>query len=165
MKKTILLLAIIVLSLSACKTTEANYRAAYETAIQKEKEGIDDDTYALMQQEELPRQIMADGDTLRVITQSVTIAPNADNDNAVIKRHNVAVGDFRQMFNAKAMKGRISKKGYDTFIVKTAEPTYYVIVAACDTQDEAKAVIKRLQADKSIVLRLPYPCILEPTKY
>lgn len=165
MKKAFLLLAIATLSLTACKTTEANYRAAYEMALQKDKEGIDEDTYALIKQEEAPREINSEGDKLRVITQSVAVTKNAGNDAATIRRYNVAIGSFRQVFNAKAMRGRIVDKGYDVFIVETSEPTYYVIAAACDTQEQAKEIIERLQADKSIVLRHPYPCILQPSRY
>jgi cell division protein FtsN len=165
MKKTFLLLTIAALSLTACKTTEANYRAAYEMALQKDKEGIDEDTYALIKQEEAPHEIDSDGDKLRMITQSVIVTKNAGNDAATIRRFNVAIGSFRQVFNAKAMRGRIIDKGYDVFIVETSEPTYYVIAAACDTIEQAKEVIERLQADESIVLRHPYPCILQPSRY
>lgn len=164
MKKTFLLLTIAALSLTACKTTEANYRAAYEMALQKDKEGIDEETYALIKQEEAPQEIGSEGDKLRVITQSVVVTKNAGNDDASIRRYNVAIGSFRQVFNAKAMRGRIVDKGYDVFIVQTSEPTYYVI-AACDTQEQAKEVIERLQADESIILRHPYPCILQPARY
>ena len=165
MKKAFLLLAIATLSLTACKTTEANYRAAYEMALQKDKEGIDEETYALIKQEEAPQEIGSEGDKLRVITQSVVVTKNAGNDDASIRRYNVAIGSFRQVFNAKAMRGRIVDKGYDVFIVETSEPTYYVIAAACDTIEQAKEVIARLQADESIILRHPYPCILQPSRY
>ena len=109
MKKTFLLLAIATLSLTACKTTEANYRAAYEMALQKDKEGIDEETYALIKQEEAPQEIGSEGDKLRVITQSVVVTKNAGNDDASIRRYNVAIGSFRQVFNAKAMRLHCSK--------------------------------------------------------
>lgn len=165
MKKVLFFIALAAIALTSCKTTEANYRAAYEMALQKDKEGIDDDTYTLIKQNEMPREFVFQGDTLRVITESVIITKNVGNDDAKLTRYNVAIGSFRQVFNAKAMKGRISDKGYNAFIVETAEPSYYVIASACDTQEQAKEVIACLQADKSIILRLPYPCILEPIKY
>ena len=165
MKKVLFFIALAAIALTSCKTTEANYRAAYEMALQKDKEGIDDDTYTLIKQNEKPREFVFQGDTLRVITESVIITKNVGNDDAKLTRYKVAIGSFRQVFNAKAMKGRISDKGYNAFIVETAEPSYYVIASACDTQEQAKEVIACLQADKSIILRLPYPCILEPIKY
>ena len=145
------------------KSTCIDVDKIYDSA--KDKECIDEDTYALIKQEEAPHEIDSDGDKLRMITQSVIVTKNAGNDDASIRRYNVAIGSFRQVFNAKAMRGRIIDKGYDVFIVETSEPTYYVIAAACDTIEQAKEVIARLQADESIILRHPYPCILQPSRY
>lgn len=164
MNRNTVLLILAILAITSCKTNEANYRAAYEMAVQKEKEGIDEDTYALMKKEEQPRQIALHGDTLNVITRQVTVAKNAGNDTATLKRYNVAVSEFRQIFNAKAMRKRIADKGYDAFVAQTAEPSYYVVAAACDTREEATEIVKRLSADGSIILRPPYPCILEPAR-
>ncbi len=147
---------------AACKTNEMNYRAAYEVAKEKNMGGVDSTTYEKMRRDAMPAKTIVGGDTLRMMRASVRLS-NADvNDAAVLKRYNVVVSQFRQIFNAKAMAMRLKNQGYAPMIIENAESVYYVVANSSDTREEAVDIVNRLKIDESIVLREPYPCILEP---
>ena len=81
----------------------------------------------------------------------------------MLKRYNVAVGQFKQKFNAREMRARLQANGYpDAFIIHTREPLYYVCTATCQTPQEAATALEKVKTDKSIVLRSPLPFILRP---
>ena len=105
--------AIALFMFAACKTNEANYRAAYEIAKQKSMDGVDAETYEKMQRESMPTKEVADGDTLRMMRTAVNLAKYEGNGSAMLKRYNVVVAQFKQIFNAKAMMGRLKNQGYD----------------------------------------------------
>lgn len=154
-----------VMMMPSCKTNETNYRAAYEVAKEKAMDGVDEDTYNRMQAEAMPGKIVINGDTLRVITQFVRVAKNAGNDDAALHRYNIAVAQFRQVFNAKAMRDRLLGLGYDAYIVENSDPVYYVVAKGTDVQSEVAGIVKELASNESIVLRAPYPCVLEPINF
>ncbi|MBR6640534.1 MAG: SPOR domain-containing protein [Muribaculaceae bacterium] len=154
--------AIALVLFAACKTNEANYRAAYEIAKQKSMDGVDAETYEKMQRESMPTKEVAGGDTLRMMRASVNVAKYEGNDDVLLKRYNVVVAQFKQIFNAKAMMRRLKNQGYDAIVLQNPEPLYYVVAGSLDNKGEAVELIKKLTNDESIVLREPYPCILEP---
>lgn len=154
--------AIALVLFAACKTNEANYRAAYEIAKQKSMDGVDAETYEKMQRESMPTKEVAGGDTLCMMRASVNVAKYEGNDDVLLKRYNVVVAQFKQIFNAKAMMRRLKNQGYDAIVLQNPEPLYYVVAGSLDNKGEAVELIKKLTNDESIVLREPYPCILEP---
>lgn len=154
--------AIALFLFAACKTNEANYRAAYEIAKQKSMDGVDEETYEKMQRESMPTKVVADGDTLRMMRASVNVAKYEGNEDVALKRYNVVVAQFKQIFNAKAMMGRLKNQGYNAIVLQNPDLLYYVVAGSLDNKGEAVELIKKLTNDESIVLREPYPCILEP---
>ena len=154
--------AIALFMFAACKTNEANYRAAYEIAKQKSMDGVDAETYEKMQRESMPTKEVAGGDTLRMMRAAVNLAKYEGNGSAMLKRYNVVVAQFKQIFNAKAMMGRLKNQGYDAIVLQNPDPLYYVVAGSVDSKNEAVELLKKLTNDKSIVLREPYPCVLEP---
>jgi cell division septation protein DedD len=93
---------------------------------------------------------------------AVNLAKYEGNGSAMLKRYNVVVAQFKQIFNAKAMMGRLKNQGYDAIVLQNPDPLYYVVAGSVDSKNEAVELLKKLTNDKSIVLREPYPCILEP---
>lgn len=154
--------AIALFLFAACKTNEVNYRAAYEIAKQKSMDGVDAETYEKMQRESMPTKVVADGDTLRMMRASVNVAKYEGNEGVALKRYNVVVAQFKQIFNAKAMMGRLNNQGYNAIVLQNPDPSYFVVAGSVDSKEEAVELMKVLTKDKSIVLRDPYPCILEP---
>lgn len=143
---------------ASCKTSEGNYREAYEMAKNKQMDGVDEDTYSLIKKESMPQQTTIAGDTIRVIDANV----KPQEKGTSLYKYNVVANGFRQVFNAKAMCTRLADAGYGAYIVYDAEPLYYVVAAGTDNEEEAKSMIRKLSEDKRFVLKNPYPCILRP---
>lgn len=171
MKTRILLptaaIALAAMAMTGCKTNEQNYRSAYEVAKQAQYTGVDSTVYAKIRQEAIPTAIMADGDSIHIKTEFVTTTkPSADSAAPELKRYGVVVGQFKQVFNARAMQSRIVANGYpQAYIVQTREPLYYVIAAGSDSIDTAVADMKRVAADTSMRLRQPLPWILQSASH
>ncbi len=158
--------AVTLVLMSGCKTSEDNYRAAYEVARQHQQDGVDDETYSLMKAEEMPSAVAVGNDTLRIKTEIVALYIDKQNDaGEKMYPYNVVVGQFRQVFNAKAMRDRLKLYGYSPYIVATREPLYYVVASGCSDKEEAAALIKRMEADKKVVMKKPFPWVLMPAGF
>ena len=116
------------LMLSAgCKTTEANYRQAYESARQKQTQEGDSAITAGLNNQARPRSMEFDGVTLPVLTTGVSIPKDGGMELSRLKKFNSVAGVFRQIFNAKSMRERLMQSGYpDAFILSNAYGTYSV---------------------------------------
>lgn len=168
--KKILTLTAAALVLAGCKTSEANYRAAYETAKRQTeaRHGDPDVPTRQLQQYDMPRPTaVAPGDTLPVLKERVTpVNVEGITTGGKVQAYNVVVGQFRQMFNAKAMLGRLIPGGYkDAFVVKDSQQVYYVIAQSGATPDEAGMALRSVEADSTMRLSAPLPFILCPVVY
>lgn len=153
------------LSVSSCKTNENNYRQAYETAVAKNREasGVDSTIYARIRNSARTSDLVVGPDSLPMRTEYVGYTENGGASREMLKRYNVVVGQFKQVFNARAMCTRLQNGGYpEAFIVHTREPLYYVCTNTCAGAEEAATALAKVKADKSIVLRSPLPFILRP---
>lgn len=158
--------ALMLLALAGCKTNESNYRAAYEVARQHQQGAVDDETYSLIKQEEMPATMAVGSDTLRVKTEIVAMYRDEATDAGVgMKSYNVVVGQFRQVFNAKAMRDRLATYGYTPYIVATREPLYYVVAVGCDSKTAVVEEIKKVESDKNLVMKQPFPWVLTPVGF
>lgn len=169
MKKLILYIAgAVTLSLPACKTTEANYRAAYETAKERNRSGdLDSTVYARIRQEARPSAVKVGSDTLPLVTQNVKLTPIEGVEAApTLRRYNLVVAQFKQIFNARSMRMRLVEAGYpDALIVETREPLYYVVAASYDNAAAALKGLNDIKAAQPLVLREPFPWILQPASF
>lgn len=163
MNKFIILTLIAFTLLTGCKTTEANYRAAYETAKERTNTGgLDSTVYALIRQEARPGMLKVGNDTMPLATQYVK-STSIDGVAKPLDRYNIVVAQFKQLFNAKSMVGRLKDAGYvDASIAETKEPLYYVIASS---HGDAASALRGLEAIKSqppLPLRDPFPWVLQP---
>ena len=159
--RSFITIGITLLTLAGCKTSEQNYRQAYEIARNANSEGIDSTIYARIRQEAVPSAILADGDTIKMKTEFVTVFKD-DKSPANTRQYGVVANQFKQIFNAKAMRNRLQTAGYpDAYIVQTREPLYYVVIADFDNIDQAGAMMKKLSKDAKLGLRAPFPWILK----
>lgn len=153
------------LLLSGCKTTEANYKAAYETAAahQRERTGNVDSPELTQRGALTPSPTTIDGVTLPLATTWITSVKEKDvAPYSSVKKYNVAVARFRQIFNARQMLTRLKADGYpDAFVVKTAE-AYFVATETTSKADSAYIGLEKVKADSSLSLRTPFPFILRP---
>lgn len=166
MTKIILFAMLTLIVVTGCKTTEANYRAAYETAKERaDAGGLDSTVYALMRREARPGMLKVGNDTLPLTTQYVK-STAIDGEDKPLDRYNIVVAQFKQLFNAKSMVRRLKGAGYaDASIAETREPLYYVIASS---HGDAASALRGLEAIKSqppLPLRDPFPWVLQPASF
>lgn len=152
--------------LVGCKTTEKNYRTAYELAKEKQEEtgGVDSTIYAKMRPQGHSAVVMAGNDSLEIHTVTIGFTKDCGATVATVKKYNVVVGQFKQIFNAKEMRQRLINNGYEgAMVLHTREPLYYVVAQSCETPEEALAAVKKIANDKNIVVRSPFPWVLRPS--
>jgi hypothetical protein len=147
----------------ACKTSEDNYRKAYEKAVEKQSEGIDSTIYNKIRLEARPGVEVVDGDTMEVQREYVFVTPNLGVKSNALKRFDVVVAQFKQLFHAKSMRQRMADNGYtDAFVAQTREPLYYVVVLATDDAAQAAAELAKLKQASPVKLIDPCPWVLRP---
>ena len=145
MIRTISLIAgALLLAMTSCKTTEENYKAAYDIAVQRNQMGVDRNLSAFIEREKhLAEFSVIEGDTVRIITEKVSMV---DFDASAMKNYGVVVGEFKQIFNARSYRDRINLAENDTenpaYVVMNPEKKYYVIYKGFDTKEAATAFIK-----------------------
>lgn len=156
-------MAVAALLTTGCKTSESNYRAAYEIAKGRQESAVDSTIYSRYRPQGKGAKLVAGADSLTMFTLAVGYTADGGADASTLKRYNVVVGQFKQIFNAREMRKRLIGQGYEgAMIVHNREPLYYVIAESCDTPEQAAAAIARLRADSNIVLREPFPWVLRP---
>ena len=143
--------ALIVPTLFSCKTSEANYRSAYEKAIagRDSDSAVDSTIYGAQRR------------SMETVTLDTPDGEGGGSDEK-LRRYNVVAGQFKQLFNAKSMRERLADGKYPSaFVIETAEPYYYVVIASYDDISEATAELDALRQSGNIVMREPLPYILE----
>ncbi|MDE6353164.1 MAG: SPOR domain-containing protein [Muribaculaceae bacterium] len=158
---SIIAISLICSTFTSCKTSEKNYRAAYELAQQKKTES-DGETDNLIKKEEGPQSTLIDGVVLPV--KSVYTSPVRDIegfDPADVKKYNVVIASFRQLFNAKSVRKRAITAGFDkAYILVDRDKVYYVVAQSYSTAAEAEAALKKVTKAEPVVMKSPYPYIL-----
>ena len=163
MKKIISIVGILTaLTFTACKTTEANYRAAYEIAKEKQLDGGDETVSEGLRNELQPKPQKIGNDTLPVRMFPVGYTKDGGlESNAGLKRYNVAVARFRQLFNAKSMRERLINEGFpDAIVVHDREMTYYVIAGSTSDPNEVKPVYNRVKDATGFKCTEPFPYVI-----
>lgn len=161
----LLLVAIIVGIATSCKTTEKNYRTAYERAVTARDSDVtpfEHTIYNRYRREARDVRVISDGDT--VTTRIIRVAVTADGGGVRewLKKYSVVVAGFKQLFNAKSLRDRYAGAGYPrTFLVQNAEPYYYVIVGSSDNLGEMTALADSIRATPVIPLKNDFPFILQ----
>lgn len=152
--------------LASCKTTEANYRAAYEKtmAAKQENPDLDSTIYGTVRRQMNVRTIETAGGPVEIKTQLVRVTKDGGGVNENLKQYNVVAGQFKQIFNAKSFRNRLADNGYPAaFVVETAEPYYYIIAGSYADVNAAAKAIEELRKDSPIDLKDPCPFILDAT--
>lgn len=158
----ILAISALAVAATSCKPTEKNYKDAYEKAMSRRDNsaGIDSTIYARIRQEAQPSQYVVGSDTMPMVTQRATLAP--DQDYAQFRRYNIVVGEFKQIFNARSMQQRLYAAGYpNPFILQTREPQYLVVAVSCSTPAEAMKMWRKAADEPPFTLRDPFPYVLQ----
>ncbi len=158
-----LLLVVFATLLPSCKTSEANYRAAYERTIAaRDSAAADENETAIYGRGRMlsANTIVVGTDTIECITQRVVVSENAGSAD-IHGKFNVVVGQFKQSFNAMSMRSRLVTAGYEqAIVVQNGEPYYYVILSSHTERQDAINALKAIPADFPIRMRSPLPYLL-----
>ncbi len=151
----------------SCKTTEANYRAAYERTIANRDSANGYESAIYGRGRSIGSQIIVgSGDTIESRSNRVTITPNGGGENITLRHYNVVVGQFKQVFNARSMRKRLVDAGYtDALVVQTSEPYYYVILSTHEVRQKAVEALQAIPEDFPVKLREPLPFILSAANF
>lgn len=159
---------VIVLGFQGCRTTEANYRQAYEKAKAGQEEGIELDStiYGRVRRDLRTVTVKgSDGKEVEVKNQLVRVTPEGGGIRENLKEYNVIVAQFKQLFNANSMRTRLVDEGYpEAFVVQTAEPYYYVVAASRADVSEALKALEAFKGANKIAMKEPCPFILKATR-
>ena len=141
MKKIVyLLIAGIVLSLSACKSSKNAYKEAYEKAVEGDapKTVIEEPVVA---DNEAPTA--EDVSNISVREEKVSVVSGEQE----IKAYGIVCGSFSLKANADALRERLVNDGYKAVVVvNEAGKTYRVVCASFDTKEEAVAERTKFKA-------------------
>lgn len=170
MKKIMYCLAAIVTIctlVTGCKTTEENYRRAYERTMARDsaRAELGETIYGRYRSQTRPGSITVNGDTIATQIIRVAITPKTGGIKEYIKRYCIVAAEFKQLFNATSMQERLQNGGWPgAFIVQNPEPYYYVIAASTDDADRAAVLLDSLKTTSPVRMRAPAPYILQPTQ-
>jgi hypothetical protein len=161
MKKLLIAVALVGM-LVGCKTTEENYRQAYEKAISGRTDDIDTTLYGGFRREMAEQGVVTQsGEKIAVRTVALSLV-DADEAPVPLEKYSVVVGQFKQVFNARSMRDRLANAGFNNAeVIKTSEPFYYVITSTHAKVESADSAMKALSGQKlPITLSDPLPFII-----
>lgn len=154
------------LALTACKTTEANYRQAYErtVAARAEQDSIEQTIYGRERRNMTERTVSTPTGDVAVRTQMVRVTENGGGIPENLRRYCVVVGQFKQLFNATSMRNRLADSSFPSaFVVETSEPYYFVVAASFSDVSQAAEELEKIKKNMKIKTKAPCPFILDAT--
>lgn len=154
-----LIMALLVM-MTACHSNEANYKAAYDKAMQKHQDGLGKELFDNIQAEARRLTDVINGDSVRLVRMYANVTLDSA---SVAKKYNVIVAGFKQQFNAQAMRDRLrADEGFPSYILFGGrERKYYVVVKGFDDKEVAGAFLKNIEKSVKMPVLEPIPWILE----
>jgi len=165
MKKLIVVLGAAAFLATACRTSEANYRAAYEKTMEarRAEQSVDSTVYGGVRRRANIRSMeVRPGVSTDVRVQHVRVTEGGGGINENLLRYCVVVGQFKQRFNAISLRNRLVDAGYPAaFVVETAEPYYYILIGSYSGLSEAYSAMEKFVSTPAIAMKEPMPFILQ----
>lgn len=144
-----------------CKTTEANYRSAYERTLAKQNEGYTDDILDNIRREEAIPRTLYKGDSIPLRAMYVNTVREDSTTRAALK-YNVVTGIFAQRFNAGSALTRLRENGYpDALMLVNGDRKYIISAYTTQSLDSAVTHWRQISARPPYALPSPFPYILQ----
>lgn len=137
MKKVLVATAAIALAfgMGSCKSKKSAYRKAYEEA--KQREIATQEVKSSVTYEEPNVTATAPTTPVSVRKERVSVLEGENTNN--LKRYSVVIGSFQNPTNAKALREKMTAKGYNAVLAKNQMGMLRVIVSSFNTREEAAA--------------------------
>lgn len=157
--KRLLHIIMLALVLTACHTTEDNYKAAYDKAKERTREKMGE-LYDQEQAERMRPTDIIDGDSVRLLRSYFNVVDDKYEDT---KKYGVVVAEFDQLINARSYRDRLKKnENFDSYVVYTnREKKYCVVAQAYDNKEGAAAFIRNIKKYMKMKVLVPRPYILQ----
>lgn len=158
--KRLLYLIAVALFITACHTSEENYKAAYDKAKERTRENMGANAYDMAQAEKMRPTEIINGDSVRLLRAYCNVV---DDKVANTKKFGVVVAEFDQLINARSYRDRLkNNEGFPAYIVYTnREKKYCVVAQAYDTKEPAALFIRNIATHMKMKVLLPRPYILQ----
>ena len=147
------------LMLTACHSSEQNYREAYEKAMERRQTGVGAEEYAKIEAERQRYTHVINGDSVRMVYVNANIAIDS---TAVAYPCNVVVATFTQRINAKSYCDRLREEcGLPSYILFGGnEKQYFVVAQGFEASDAAAAFLRDINKKVCLKILEPLPWIL-----
>ena len=156
-----MMLAAATLLMTACHSTEKNYREAYEKAAERRKTGIGAETYAKIEAERQKYTTIINGDSVRLVYVNANVAIDSAD---VAHDYNIVVASFTQRINAKSYRDRLREecglKG-SYVLIGGPDKLYYVVAQGFDDKEAAAAFLRDISNKVCLKILEPLPWILK----
>lgn len=152
-------------ALQSCKTTEKNYREAYERTMARDSDRTEFEStvYGRYRRQVSDVPMEYGGDTVTARRTMVSVTKDGGGLRENLKKYCVVAGEFKQLFNAQSMRNRLVDNGYPgAFLVQTREPYYYVLAGSFADMKAAMELKAKLTDTPPFKLKAPAPYILLP---
>ena len=147
------------LLLTACHSSEKNYREAYEKAMERRHTGVGAEEYAKIEAERQRYTHVINGDSVRMVYVNANVAIDS---TVVALPYNVVVASFTQRINAKSYCDRLREECHLPSYVLYGGPEkqYYIVAQGFETSGEAAAMLHDLNKRVCLKILEPLPWIL-----
>lgn len=148
------------LLLTACYTTEENYKAAYDKAKERTRENMGGTIYDMSQAERVRATEIINGDSVRLLRSYFNVV---DDKYEASKKYGVVVAEFDQLINARSYRDRLKQnEGFQSYVVYTnREKKYCVVAQAYDEKESAALFIRNIKQHMKMKVLVPRPYILQ----
>ena len=158
--KRLLYCITLALLLTACYTTEENYKAAYDKAKERTRENMGGTIYDMSQAERVRATEIINGDSVRLLRSYFNVV---DDKYENTKKFGVVVAEFDQILNARSYRDRLKQnEGFQSYVVYTnREKKYCVVAQAYDEKERAALFIRNIKQRMKMKVLVPRPYILQ----
>lgn len=158
--KRLLYCITLALLLTACYTTEENYKAAYDKAKERTRENMGGTIYDMSQAERVRATEIINGDSVRLLLSYFNVV---DDKYENTKKYGVVVAEFDQLINARSYRDRLKQnEGFQSYVVYTnREKKYCVVAQAYDEKEPAALFIRNIKQHMKMKVLVPRPYILQ----
>ena len=158
--KRLLYCITLALLLTACYTTEENYKVAYDKAKERTRENMGGTIYDMSQAERVRATEIINGDSVRLLRSYFNVV---DDKYEATKKYGVVVAEFDQLLNARSYRDRLKQnEGFQSYVVYTnREKKYCVVAQAYDEKESAALFIRNIKQHMKMKVLVPRPYILQ----